>query len=210
MKTRIFNLIIIDESGSMQSIKKEAIDSVNETIQTIRAAQTKHDGQEHLITIVSFNDDVKSICKCVSADEAKELTAETYQPDCCTALYDAMGISLNELRKNVAENDKVLVTVVTDGYENASKEYDGKAIKSLVDELKAKGWVFAYVGANQDVEQVAATISITNVMNFEATHQGTRMMSAKLNSARARFFDSVDECCFNAADANSNFFDDNK
>ena len=210
MKTRIFNLIIIDESGSMQSIKKEAIDSVNETIQTIRAAQTKHEGQEHFITIVSFNDDVKSICKCVSADEAKELTVETYQPNCCTALYDAMGISLNELRKNVAENDKVLVTVVTDGYENASKEYDGKAIKSLVDELKAKGWVFAYVGANQDVEQVAATISITNVMNFEATHQGTRMMSAKLNSARARFFDSVDECCFNAADANSNFFDDNK
>lgn len=210
MKTRIFNLIIIDESGSMQSIKKEAIDSVNETIQTIRAAQKKHEGQEHLITIVSFNDDVKSICKCVSADEAKELTAETYQPDCCTALYDAMGISLNELRKNVAENDKVLVTVVTDGYENASKEYDGKAIKSLVDELKAKGWVFAYVGANQDVEQVAATISITNVMNFEATHQGTMMMSTKLNSARARFFDSVDECCFNAAEANSNFFDNDK
>ena len=210
MKTRIFNLIIIDESGSMQSIKKEAIDSVNETIQTIRAAQTKHEGQEHFITIVSFNDDVKSICKCVSADEAKELTVETYQPNCCTALYDAMGISLNELRKNVAENDKVLVTVVTDGYENASKEYDGKAIKSLVDELKAKGWVFAYVGANQDVEQVAATISITNVMNFEATHQGTRMMSAKLNSARARFFDSVEECCFNAAEANSNFFDNNK
>jgi uncharacterized protein YegL len=210
MKTRIFNLIIIDESGSMQSIKKEAIDSVNETLQTIRAAQKKHEGQEHFITIVSFNDDVKSICKCVSADEAKELTAETYCPNCSTALYDAMGISLNELRKNVAENDKVLVTVVTDGYENASKEYDGKAIKSLVDELKAKGWVFAYVGANQDVEQVAATISITNVMNFEATRQGTMMMSTKLNSARTRFFDSVDECCFNAAEANSNFFDNNK
>lgn len=210
MKTRIFNLIIIDESGSMQSIKKEAIDSVNETIQTIRAAQKKHEGQEHFITIVSFNDDVKSICKCVSADEAKELTAETYCPNCSTALYDAMGISLNELRKNVAENDKVLVTVVTDGYENASKEYDGKAIKSLVDELKAKGWVFAYVGANQDFEHVAATISITNVINFEATRQGTMMMSAKLNSARARFFDSVDECCFNAAEANSNFFDNDK
>ena len=210
MKTRIFNLIIIDESGSMQSIKKEAIDSVNETIQTIRAAQKKHEGQEHFITIVSFNDDVKSICKCVSADEAKELTAETYCPNCSTALYDAMGISLNELRKNVAENDKVLVTVVTDGYENASKEYDGKAIKSLVDELKAKGWVFAYVGANQDVEQVAATISITNVMNFEATRQGTMMMSTKLNSARARFFDSIYECCFNAAEANFNFFDNDE
>lgn len=46
MKTRIFNLIIIDESGSMQSIKTAAIDSVNETIQTIRSAQKKHDGNE--------------------------------------------------------------------------------------------------------------------------------------------------------------------
>ena len=70
-------------------------------------------------------------------------TAETYQPDCCTALYDAMGISLGALRKKVAEDDKVLVTVVTDGYENASKEYSGKAIKVLVDELKVKGWVFS-------------------------------------------------------------------
>ena len=42
MKTRIFNLVIIDESGSMQSIKKEAVNSVNETIQTIRSAQKKY------------------------------------------------------------------------------------------------------------------------------------------------------------------------
>ena len=47
MKTKIFNLIILDESGSMMSIKKEAIDSVNETVQTIRAAQQKHTDQDH-------------------------------------------------------------------------------------------------------------------------------------------------------------------
>ena len=138
MKTRIFNLIIIDESGSMQSIKTAAIDSVNETIQTIRSAQKKREDQEHYVSLVTFNDDVKTVYECVPVDEVKELTAETYQPDCCTALYDAMGISLNALRKKVAEDDKVLVTVVTDGYENASKEYSGKAIKALVDELKPK------------------------------------------------------------------------
>ena len=57
MKTRIFNLIILDESGSMMSIKKEAIDSVNETLQTIRAAQKKHEDQEHYVTLVTFNND---------------------------------------------------------------------------------------------------------------------------------------------------------
>ena len=212
MKTRIFNLIIIDESGSMQSIKKAAIDSVNETIQTIRSAQKKHEDQEHYVSLVTFNDDVKTIYECVPVDEVKELTAETYLPDCCTALYDAMGISLNALRKKVAEDDKVLVTVVTDGYENASKEYSGKAIKALVDELKAKGWVFAYIGANQDVEAVAATISITNVMKFEATDCGTAAMSTRVASARGRLFDRIADlgCNFCAEEANRDFFDEEK
>ena len=210
MKTRIFNLIIIDESGSMQSIKKAAIDSVNETIQTIRSAQKKHEEQEHYVSLVTFNDDVKTIYECVPVDEVKELTAETYQPDCCTALYDAMGISLNALRKKVAEDDKVLVTVVTDGYENASKEYSGKAIKALVDELKEKNWIFAYIGANQDVEAVAATISITNVMQFEATPLGTAVMGARVGSARTRLFDRIADlgCNFCAAEANEDFFDE--
>ncbi len=210
MKTRIFNLVIIDESGSMQSIKKEAIDSVNETIQTIRSAQKKHEEQEHFMSLVTFNDDIKTVCECVPVEEVKELTDETYRPDCCTALYDAMGISLNALCKKVAEEDKVLVTVVTDGYENASKEYSGKAIKALVDELKAKGWVFAYIGANQDVEAVAATISITNVINFETTSAGTRMMSARVNRSRERLYSCMAEPDFSAAKANENFFDEEK
>lgn len=210
MKTRIFNLIIIDESGSMQSIKKEAIDSVNETIQSIRSAQKKHEEQEHYVTLVTFNDDVKTIYECVHVDEIKELAGDTYQPDCCTALYDAMGFSLNTLRKKVAEDDKVLVTIVTDGYENASKEYDGKAIKALVDNLKSKEWVFAYIGANQNVEAVAAAISITNVMNFEATSKGTAMMGAKMASARIRLFDKIASHSFRANEANNDFFDDEK
>ena len=208
MKTRIFNLIIIDESGSMQSIKKEAIDSVNETIQTIRSAQKKHEDQEHYVSLVTFNDDVKTVYECVPVDEVKELTTETYQPDCCTALYDAMGISLNALRKKVAEDDKVLVTVVTDGEENSSKEYSGKAIKALVDELKAKGWVFAYIGANQDVEAVAATISITNVMNFETTSAGTHIMTDRVNRSRERLYCCIAKPNFSADEANENFFDE--
>ena len=210
MKTRIFNFIIIDESGSMQSIKKEAIDSVNETIQTIRSAQKKHEEQEHFVSLVTFNDDVKTVHDCVPVSEVTELTSETYQPACCTALYDAMGLSVNALRKKVADVDKVLVTVVTDGYENASKEYSGKAIKALVDELKAKGWVFAYIGANQDVEAVAASISITNTMNFEATCVGTTAMSEKLGRSRSRWFDKIAHGLSLPEEDNCNFFEEEK
>ena len=208
MKKRIFNLIIIDESGSMICIKKEAIDSVNETIQTIRAAQEEHADQEHFVTLVTFNDKVKSVYNCVPVAEVKELTDESYQPNCCTALYDAMGMSLTALRESVAKNDAVLVTVVTDGYENASKEYSGKAIKALVDDLKAKDWIFAYIGANQDVEAVAATISITNVLNWEASSVGTAEMSRKLSESRARHFSRISSNDYSAEEANSDFFDE--
>ncbi|MBR2628584.1 MAG: VWA domain-containing protein [Alistipes sp.] len=210
MKTKIFNLIIIDESGSMQSIKKEAIDSVNETIQTIRSAQKKHEEQEHYVSLVTFNNDVKTIYECVAADEVKELTEESYQPDCLTALYDAMGVSLGALRKRVTEDDKVLVTVVTDGEENASMEYSGKAVKALIDELKAKGWVFAYIGANQDVEAVAATISITNTLRFNATSAGVHGMAGIVSRSRERLYSCMAAPNFDAEEANENFFDEEK
>ena len=206
MKTRIFNLIIIDESGSMYGIKQQAINSVNETIQTIRAAQNRNENQEHFVSIVSFNDYVKLINDCVSVDEVKELTDESYQPNCCTALYDAMGISLSALRKRVAEEDRVLVTIVTDGYENASREYSGRDIKRLVEKLKKKGWVFAYIGANHDIEKVATSISITNTMCFETTEEGVKKMSKNLENSRACWYDRVERREENAEESNKKFF----
>lgn len=206
MKTKIFNLIIIDESGSMQSIKQQAIDSVNETIQSIRAAEQKYDDQEHYVSLVTFNDNVTTVYDCVQVAQVEELTAERYTPSCCTALYDAIGMSTHLLRRKVTDGDKVLVTVVTDGYENASKEYSGQAIKALVDELKSKGWVFAYIGANHDVESVAATISITNVMNFEASKDGAQYMSRRVADSRSRWFEKISRGVSHAVEDNSDFF----
>ena len=207
MKTRIFNLIILDESGSMLSIKNEAINNVNESLQTILKAQKENPGQEHYVTFVSFNNRHKTIWDRIPATEAKTITENDYNPSCSTALYDAMGFSLNKLRPNVADNDKVLVTIVTDGMENASREYNGNAIKILVDELKAKGWVFAYMGANHDVEAAAAHISITNIMKFQATAEGTSMMTSRSNNSRERLYRRMSEEDFNSQEANHNFFD---
>ena len=192
MKQRVFNLIILDESGSMCSIEKQAIDGVNETVQTIRAAQKKHEDQEHFLTLVSFNSNsVKTIYDNVEAEKVEELTGRQYRPSCRTPLYDAMGDALTRLSKNVAENDAVLVTVITDGYENASREYSGKAIKSLVESLKSNGWLFTYIGANQDVEAVAAAISITNTLSFSADAEGTAAMFARERQARNRWTDRL-------------------
>ena len=190
-ETKIYNLIIIDESGSMSCIRQQAMDSLNETIQTIRAAQERNENQEHFVTLVTFNDTATIVNDCAPVNEIKELTAESYRPDCCTALYDAMGISLSALHKKVSKEDKVLVTIVTDGYENASQEYNLRTIKALVEELKAKGWVFAYLGANQDAEEVAFSMSIDNAMRWESTREGTAYMSERLNYSRSRWYDEA-------------------
>lgn len=192
MKQRVFNLIILDESGSMCSIKRQAIDGVNETVQTIRAAQNKHTDQEHYVSLVTFNSsEVKYVYDKAAALRVEELTGQQYSPACGTPLYDAMGTALSGLRKFVADSDTVLVTIITDGYENASREYNSSAIKALVDELKGHGWVFTYIGANQDVEKVAATISVTNTLNFSASVEGTQAMFAREQQSRARFFDRL-------------------
>jgi uncharacterized protein YegL len=191
MKTKIFNLIIIDESGSMQSIKQETINSVNETIQTIRTAEKTHADQEHFVSLVLFNSEVKVVNDCVAIADVAKLTDATYQPNCCTALYDAMGLSINALRKYVTPGDKVLVTIVTDGYENASKEWDGKAIKALVEQMRGQGWVFAYIGANHDVESVATSISISNLISFEASPRGVSYMRRRMNSSMDRWFNRI-------------------
>lgn len=192
MKQRVFNLIILDESGSMNSIEKQAINGVNETVQTIRAAQKKHPEQEHLVSLVSFNSGaVKTIYDKVEAERVEELSDKQYIPDCCTPLYDAMGNAINALRKSVADDDAVLVTIITDGYENASSEYNGPAIKKLVETMKSKGWTFIYIGANQNVEAVASTISITNTLCFAANEEGTSAMFAQERKARNRWFDRL-------------------
>ena len=207
MKTRIHNLIILDESGSMESIKRAAINGMNETVQSIRDAQKKHDDQEHIVSLVSFNSsEIKGIYDCVPVAEVKELTDKEYVPDCCTPLYDAMGLSLNHLRAKVNDEDKVLVTIITDGEENSSTEYNSAAIKALVDSLKEKGWVFAYIGANQDVLKVAQTISVTNVMNFSSTDFGTTSAIASLRKSRDRMFSRIADGVFDSVSENTDFF----
>lgn len=215
MKVKVCNLIILDESGSMQSIHKPAIDGLNETLQTIQLAQKTHDElQEHCVTMVFFNsNEMRTIIENKPIEQVELLRMSDFAPSACTPLYDAMGITLSKLRYQLDKNEKtqVLVTVITDGCENASKEYSGKMIKNLVHDLKRIGWVFAYIGANQDVDEVADSMSIDNRMCFEASYAGSRVMAKKLNKSRGHFYAKLSDSLFDEdVDLQKDFFEEKK
>lgn len=163
-KTQVFNVIILDRSGSMDSIRHVAFDGFNETLVGIKKAQDKFAGtQEHFVTLVTFcSCETKYVFDKVPVKEAQPLKMEDYEPCCCTPLYDGMGFTIADMRKYIKgiEEAVVVVTIITDGLENASKEYTGDNIKDLVELLREEGWTFTYMGANQDSVEVAMRMSI--------------------------------------------------
>ncbi|MDH6343044.1 uncharacterized protein YegL [Parabacteroides sp. PFB2-12] len=213
MKVRVYNLIILDESGSMQSIHRESVNGLNETLQTIQSAQKAHgELQEHLVTLVFFNSNgIRTILENRPIEEVKLLKMEDFSPNACTPLFDAMGSTLSKLRYqlNKEEKHQVLVTIITDGEENSSREYSGKMIKNMVGELKELGWVFAYIGANQDVDKVAESMNIENRMCFEASPEGSRRMAQRLSRSRSGFYNRISEQLFDKdINLQDNFFED--
>ena len=201
-KTQVYNLIILDKSGSMSSIAKAAISGFNETVGGIRSAQERFkDTQEHFVSLMIFCDCEKTmVYDMVPVDKVKELTSKEYRPCCCTPLYDAMGISINALYNAIKDKEDAtaVVTVITDGLENASKEYSGSAIKALVERMKnEEGWNFAYIGTNQDVAATSASLSIDNHMAFRDDEEGMTEAWEKERKAKmsmfSRFSMSFDE-----------------
>jgi hypothetical protein len=196
MITQTYNLIILDRSGSMGIIHRQAISGVNETINTIRT-MTKETDMRQLVTLTSF-------CSCSMIDHylnedvsnVKPITGKDYRPCCCTPLYDAIGMCCTRLERQIGERNDVAVsvTIITDGYENNSKEWNGSAVKKLIERLKEKGWLFAYIGANQIMEEVRYNMSIDNTMAFEATPEGTEKMFRKECSSHKKWINSISKC----------------
>jgi len=207
MATNIYNLIILDASGSMSSIYQQALTGVNETISTIRQAQTDIPDQPQYLTLASFSgsDDIQRVYSATPITHVHNISSRDYQLRGCTALYDAMGDTITELRSIVLPEDKVLVTIITDGYENASRRWDSYKIHELVEELRKRDWIFTYIGANQDAAIEASKIGVRNSLNFEATIQGTVEMFERESRSRRKWNEKVFR---KEADLETGYFDE--
>ena len=98
-----------------------------------------------------------------------------------------MGDSITNLQRYIDEEENALVTIITDGYENASREWNHQRVFLLVEDLKKKNWLFTYIGANQDALAVARDMGIDHSMNFTSSADGKKAMFMKEQRSRTAF-----------------------
>ena len=198
-KARIYNLIIVDESGSMSHLREATLSGINETIGTIKSAQKEFaETQEHTLTLVTFDSDsnrpdVRTMIDNQSIVEVKEF--RDYMPRGCTLLYDAMGQSLTKLHTAIKGDvdASAVVTVLTDGLENASREWDAQSLRKLIEQLKEEGWSFSYMGSAHNVKEVTDLLSIENVVEFSHDQLGAAHTWGRERSSRRAYYQRMSE-----------------
>ena len=175
-------VFILDKSGSMGGQEENTISSFNEYLE-----KEKKNTYETNITTVLFSDTYSILHDRIPVKKVKKLTNKDYFVGGCTALYDALGNTINSMKQK--DTDKVLFIIITDGYENASREYKKDDIKNLIN--KNKDFEFIYVGADIDSYAAGSQIGIRkdNIANFKKDRMGT----AKLFNAVGCFEKSMME-----------------
>jgi hypothetical protein len=169
---------VLDETGSMQSCKDATISGFNEYINTLKS---RKDSKDILFTLTRFNSaSVQVNPSGVPITLAPVLTESSYRPENNTPLYDAIGRTIADVSHTVnglGSNPAVLVVIMTDGDENASKEYTGVKILKLVEEKTKAGWTFAFLGANLDAFKAGSSIGISsgNTMQYYSDPAGTKL-----------------------------------
>ena len=188
--------LILDRSGSMGSCAEEAVSGFNEQVQQIKSLQEKYPEQEFFVSLTTFNQSISMDIDRQRAAEIKELyvsntgshasnkDAIAYVPDGMTALYDAIGHSVSHLEKMIGEEiardeATAVVVIITDGWENSSREYSYKEVQRLIGRLeKTNDWTFSYLGATPDAVDIAVNLNIKahnalffDKMTFKKTYQ---------------------------------------
>lgn len=197
MIKEVYNLLILDESGSMSDIADKTISSYNELIQTVRNAEKKYKNQKQFLTLVTFNTNgIKIVFDKVPIRKAYAFEAKDYNPDDMTPLWDAVGISISNL-KNFLINKKqfaVFVSILTDGFENASREFTPQQIKKLIGNLSTKNWVFSFIGATADVFKQSDELGIRRGNTMRFSPDKLEEASEKLGEGMDNFFAKVTKC----------------
>lgn len=165
-------VMILDRSGSMYAIRDDTIGGFNAFL-----ADQKELKAPGAISLFQFDDVYEQVYQNMAIADAKPLTTATFVPRGSTALLDAIGRTLNTVT-----GENIVVVVITDGKENASREFRLDQIKALIAEREKAGWNFVYLGANQDAFEVGGAMGfgVANTLSTSATAAGTQSMYSSL------------------------------
>ena len=185
-------VFILDRSGSMGGLEDDTIGGFNSMLER----QKKESGEAYVSTVL-FDHETQVLHDRLSTDKVAPLTGRDYVVRGSTALLDASGKSvrhIGNIHKYARPEDvpaRTMFVITTDGLENASREYDGKQIKKLIEKQKKKyGWEFLFIGANIDAIATARSFGISEdrAVNYRADRQGTgvvyRAMSEAVSNVR--------------------------
>lgn len=183
--------IVLDRSGSMASLKGATIEAFNGFL----SSQRRGVGAA-AATLVQFDDQYEVVYRGIPIGETVDLDERTYVPRGSTALLDAIGRTILELRRRIGaqvECDRpgaVVFVIQTDGYENASREFTLPQINALIAEMRDRfGWQFVFLGANQDAIASAGAMGIAPqaAIGYRGTASATRAVWGALDSCIHHF-----------------------
>ena len=193
-------VFILDRSGSMHGMEKDTIGGYNGYIADFKKKDAK-------ITTVLFNNSYEMITERKDVKEVSALTSSEYSVGGCTALLDAIGKSIKFMEKEKAE--KVMFIITTDGYENASREFNKSQIREMIQGHTE--WEFIYIGADIDSYGEGESIGIrrSNIANYKKDEAGVATMFRAVNLASENYFEKN---CVDSAWKKEleNYIDDNK
>ena len=178
-------VFILDRSGSMGGLESDTIGGYNSML----SKQKKEKTGKVSVTTVLFDDQYELLYNQVPIEKVSPMTEEEYYVRGSTALLDAIGKTVMQVKANQDKKeikDKVLFVIITDGMENASREYRADQIKKLIEERKEKdNWEFLFLGANIDAIGAAQNIGIdsSRAVRFKSDKKGTAKNYEVLNEA---------------------------
>lgn len=204
---RTYVVMILDKSGSMEDIKKVALNGFNEHIQTLISEGDK--GGETFVSLVTFNSKVNADYFNVPTGSLRELTEEAYQPNGWTAYYDAVAYTLDRLKNETNfddPNNAYLIICISDGDDNRSKTSKSAIAKRISQLKETNKWTFVYIGANQNLDDIQNGLNIDagNVYRgWDASSlESTAVMADSMNknsrmyfAARSKGLTSVSNYC---------------
>ncbi len=182
-------IFILDRSGSMSGLESDTIGGYNSILKQQREA-----GGDVNVTTVLFDDRYELLHNRENIRKISDLTAKEYYVRGCTALVDAMGITISRFIREI-NDEKVLFVITTDGYENASREYTADAVRKMIEKQKEKGWEFIFMGANIDAVSTGRQFGIARNRNYVNDSKGIEATYGSLRRAVKSFVENsaVDE-----------------